>query len=238
MASLPSDTDVFTALAFIVPGFIVARTREQFITGRKQAVSEDLLEYITYGALNFAVFSWLIYLLANGGWTVWQASLGWFVVILLGPVCLGLLLGIAARKEWMSKFLGSRILAPLGLKPVHVVPTAWDWKFGKMTGEHALVTFKDGTRIGCFLGEHSFISSDPAERDLYAEQVFNIDDNGTWHATRKAVLIAHGEISAIEFWQERNDDELREKGLRAVASETAGRASTNEHGCAKATAAE
>ena len=234
MASLPSNVDVFTALAFVVPGFIIARTREQFIAGRKRAASEDLLEYVTYGAVNFAVFSWLIYLLAYGNWSAWQASLGWLVVLLLGPLLLGVLLGVGARREWMHK-----LLAPIGIKAVHVVPAAWDWKFGKMPCQHALVTFKDGTRIGCFLGDRSFISSDQSERDLYAEQVFNIDDDGAWRPTRKSVLIAHGEISMIEFWREGATENGRtEQRICTDSNEATRRTPANGNGNPTAVAAE
>lgn len=43
-----------------------------------------------------------------------------------------------------------------------------------------LVTFKDSTRVAGYCGRESFISSDPSERDIYIERVYDVDDNGTW----------------------------------------------------------
>lgn len=233
MANIPSAPDLFTALAFIVPGFIIVRTREQFIAGRKQAVSEDLLEYIVYGAINFAAFSWLIFLLNRAEWSAEQAAFGWFVVVLLGPVCLGALMGVTAQRGWLGK-----LLSIVGTKPVHAVPTAWDWKFGRMSGEHALITFKDGTKIGCYISERSFISSEPGERDLYAELVYEIAEDNTWHLRQKSVLITHGEISMIEFYKTGEPyNEAEDKRLHTIASEATRRTSANGDGRAAAPSA-
>lgn len=245
MAGIPSEGEIFTALSFLVPGFIIAKVRGQFVTGRQQRIGQELLEYATLSAFNFAFFSWLIYLLANSNWTAGVKSLGWAAVILIGPVILGTVSGIAAQKDWTFRLLRSRALGFIGARPVHLVPTAWDWKFARMERQWVLVTLKDGTRFAGFCGERSFISSDPAERDLYLEQVCDIGDDHTWTPTRKSVLITHGEIRTIEFWREEHEDGLNKEGVRAITSNncgsqaiTTGRAPTNGAGQAGATPAE
>ena len=92
------------------------------------------------------------------------------------------------------------------------MPTAWDWKFGNMDNEWVLVTLKDGTRFAGFCGAQSFISSDPAERDIYVQWIYDIDDNHHWQSRGETgVLITSGEVKTIEFWpykiQETTDDE-------------------------------
>lgn len=87
-----------------------------------------------------------------------------------------------------------------GMRAVHVLPTAWDWKFGALAPSWVTVTMKDGSRVSGFVGPSSFASSDPRERDLYIEQVWVVDAANNW--TRHAdwgVLIPHGEIRCIEF---------------------------------------
>lgn len=245
MTGIPSQADIFTTLSFLVPGFIIAKVRGQFVTGRRQRIGQELLEYATLSAFNFAIFSWLIYLLANIDWSVGVKALGWATVILIGPVVLGTVSRITAQKYWAFKLLRSRPLRFIGAKPVHLVPTAWDWKFARMERQWVLVTLKDGTRFAGMCGERSFISSDPTERDLYLEQICDIDDDDTWTPTRKSVLITHGEIRTIEFWTEADDDGIGEKGLRAFTTSNgsaqtvaARRSPANESGQASATAAE
>jgi len=45
----------------------------------------------------------------------------WLVVGFIIPVLLGLLLGAATQRDWARSALRA-----LGLKAVHVLPTAWD----------------------------------------------------------------------------------------------------------------
>jgi len=88
-----------------------------------------------------------------------------------------------------------------GLNAVHEVPSAWDWKFGKGENLWILVKLKDDTEFAGFCGENSFISSDPSERDIFIERVYELDDNNVWHEQAgKGVLIAQGEIRTIEIW--------------------------------------
>ena len=65
-----------------------------------------------------------------------------------------------------------------------------------MTGEWVLVTLKDGTRFAGYCGPDSFMSSDPAERDLYIQWVYDLDDEDGWRSRGETgLLIAGGEIN-------------------------------------------
>lgn len=56
-----------------------------------------------------------------------------------------------------------------------------------------------GVVAGAF-AEMSFSSSDPAERDLFLERVFDIPDNGPWkEVPGKEILIRASEIRFVEF---------------------------------------
>jgi hypothetical protein len=54
---------LFIILAFVVPGFVMSVVRSQFATGRPQKGTEEVLGYLTLSAINYAVFSWLVYIL-------------------------------------------------------------------------------------------------------------------------------------------------------------------------------
>lgn len=196
MDGLATTDALFLALTFIVPGFVLIAVREQFVTGRERHGELRLIRCLTFSVINYAVFSAPIYLLISSDLSLFWKALSWMIIILVGPIVLGLVAGVFVQKDTLE-----RILRSVGLNPVHAVPTAWDWKWGRMaSGEWVLVTLKDGTRFAGFCGKNSFISSDPAERDIYVQQVFSIEEDNKWVSTEGAVLVAAGEVQTIEFW--------------------------------------
>ena len=207
MSQITNVDGLFIAIAFIVPGFIFHNVRCQFIAGRQRTSQESVIGYLTYGSFNFAVFSWLIYLLAaNAIASHWKAIL-WFVVIFLAPLVSGLIAGFATQRDWSHRFFRWA-----GLQPVHILPTAWDWKFGRSSEQWVLITLKDGTRFAGFLGAQSFISSDGGERDIYIEKIYNLDDDDNWvDVGEKSALVTHGEIRSIEFWPYRTKEPSNEQ---------------------------
>lgn len=196
MPELKSLDDVFMVLGFLVPGLVVLFVRSQFVTRRNLPHSAAVLSYFTVSIIYCAIaFPFVDYVLSIEE-PHYAKALAWFSLIFVGPAALGLLLGLNVQKNITLRFLRR-----LGLNPVHVMPTAWDWKFGNMSYEWILVTLKDGTRFAGFCGGGSFASSEPSERDIYIQWVYDIDDDGVWISRGETgVLIAAAEIQTIEFW--------------------------------------
>ena len=120
------------------------------------------------------------------------------VLLLLGflvAIAVGVALGLVAQRGFACRVANKFALDTL-------IPTAWDWKFSAAEEQWVLVTLKDGTRFGGFLGSKSFVSSDPGERDVYIEKVFSLEeeDHNWKDVGPKSVLITAGEIKTIEFW--------------------------------------
>lgn len=190
-------------LLFAVPGVIALYVRAQFLTGRMPPAAEGILAYITvslvYHALAFP-FRPAIYGASplSGTWN-WA----WFAFVFLVPAVLGVIMGLNARRDWIGS-----LLRRLHLITTHPIACAWDWKFGDISDCWVLVALKNGTKWGGRLGEQSFISSDPTERDIYLQQVYEIDDDNKWTPRVSGVWIANGEIQSIEFWpmQQENGD--------------------------------
>ena len=201
MQALQTANNLYPILLFLVPGFIILFVRSQFVTGRRPARSTTVLSYLIVSVIYYALAQLFIDLVLAApthgkGWTL----AGWFALIVVGPAILGLVAGFNIQYDLLR-----RGLQRFGLNPVHVVPTAWDWKFGGMTPQWVLVTLKDGTRFAGFCGPESFMSSDPAERDIYIERIHDVDDGNKWlprdvNGIFNGVLIAAGEIQTIEFW--------------------------------------
>jgi hypothetical protein len=191
---------VYYTLTFLVPGVIATAIHSVFITRRDDQGRSAILRYLAFSALNFGIWSWAIYLVAGANALAdcrWCAAAFWFVVTFVSPAVAGIALGY-----WTQCEKGRRLLQRLGLLPVHVIPTAWDWRFGRMAGAHwALVTLKDGTTVMGFFGGNSFASSSPAERDIYLEQLMHeVDGKWVLDTEGKGALITGSEIRMIEFW--------------------------------------
>jgi len=205
--NLATLDSIYIALAFLVPGFVISNIRNQFLTGQERQGSELLIRYLCYSAINYATFGWILYIGIATQTNVFVKAIIWVLITLIGPAAIGLLAGISAQRDWFRK-----IYHWLGINPVHVIPTAWDYKFARMAGEWVLVVLKDGTKFAGFCGARSFASSIPNERDLFIQEIFDIDEDNRWIPTEKSVLIAHSEIRTVEFWpvKKENPNEQRE----------------------------
>jgi hypothetical protein len=66
-----------------------------------------------------------------------------------------------------------------------------------------LVTLADGSTVAGIFSARSFASSDAAERDLFLEQLYRVEDDGPWQPVpmNRGVWIRGEAIRAIEFLQ-------------------------------------
>lgn len=207
MSDLKSFDNLYMTLGFLVPGLIALFVRSQFITGRRPPHGAALLSYLTVSIIYYALAFPFVDLVISIQKPYYLKTMAWFVLVFMGPAILGLLLGINIQKG-----LSHRFLQLCNLNPVHIMPTAWDWKFGGMIEQWVLVTLKDGTRFAGFCGKDSFMSSDPAERDIYIQWIYDIDDNNNWSPRgENGVLITAGEIRTIEFWPYNPKETTNEK---------------------------
>ena len=194
------QSNLFLIVSFIVPGFIIYYIRSKFTTGRMERANRILIELIALGAVNFAVWSWLIVIwvaFEDANTNTWLSVLIWFVVVFLSPIALGILASYDTQHGWSE-----RAFRKMGLHPVHPVPAAWDYVFPRIsTANWVLITFHDGSFVGGFFGPKSFASSDPSERDLYIEQIFHIRGDGQWQMgpEGKGILIKDQDIAYIEL---------------------------------------
>jgi len=158
---------------------------------------------LTFLVLSLIYYSFTIFFIEQAlsvkePWLV--RAVVWILLILIGPALFGLILGIAAQKGWGGWFANK-----FDLSIVHVIPTAWDWRFSKVPrgGMFTLVTLTNGDRVAGLFGPNSFASSDTGERDLYIEEEYLVGDEGEWQARpeKVGILIPAREIRYVEFWQ-------------------------------------
>ena len=180
---------------FLVPGIVILFVRSHFVT-TKIMTGENAISYAAVSLLYHALALPALGVFMPDHVSDYGRLFVWFLYLAVVPALFGVALGVNVQKDLLR-----RALRRIGLNPIHAIPTAWDWKFGRMTGEWVLVTLRNGTRFAGYCGPDSFVSSDPDNRDLYIQWVYDIDDDSEWRPRgENGVLIAAGEISTIEFW--------------------------------------
>jgi len=206
--ALTSFDAVFYAITFLVPGFVMDLTLSIFVPKRLEDLQFSLLRFLTLSCVNYAVWSWLIYLIFfttdREVLSVFYTALSLGVVVFISPIVIGVLLGYFSQKEWIKK-----ILNKLGLNTISSIRTSWDHKFSK-TNESVwlIVTLKDGSTVAGYFGNNSFVSSIDSERDLYIEEIYKIDTNESWERLIPpcSILLKGEEIKYIEFWSDKQEE--------------------------------
>ncbi len=117
-------------------------------------------------------------------------------IILIGAVGFGVLMGLNASLGVTRLFLRK-----IGISIPHVLGSAWDFKFSHFSECLMTITLKDGSRISGWCGTGAFIGSEPESRDIYLEQIYDVDEEGNWilRTPGKSIYITGGEVRLIEF---------------------------------------
>lgn len=188
-----TPSDVASILAYLIPGFIALSVRSQFVTTPHLQYNERLLSYLTISVIYDAIVIRLFPGAITGSWY----GIDFILVFIVGPIIVGMILGVNTQKDFVRGLLGRARLTT-----IHPIPTAWDWKFASSKGEqYVLVTLKNGDEIRGLMGSESFASSDPIDRDLYIQWIYDISENDTWIPLgNRGILVAGNEIRTVEFW--------------------------------------
>jgi hypothetical protein len=196
MTEVKSIEQLSLILGYIVPGLIILYVRAQFLTGRIAAHKDALLSYFTLSVIYLTIMNAGLTVVTGSDAPLHEQTRYWLPILLIGAVIFGVLIGLNA-----SLGVTRWCLRKLGLHIPHVMETAWDWKFSRVPESLVTITLKDGSRVSGWCSTSSFIGSDPANRDLYIEQVYDVDEEGNWtlRTPGKGIYIAAGEVRTIEF---------------------------------------
>ncbi|WMJ74371.1 DUF6338 family protein [Cytophagaceae bacterium ABcell3] len=181
-------------LLFFIPGFISMKVYHLLIASDKVNFSESLGEAMAFSAINYASLFWLILLMYKKN--LYENSFFWFVIlwsfiILIAPILWTIFYVWLTR----SSFFKKRIISPF--------KSPWDYFFEKRESCWILVHLKNGERIGGIYSSNSFASAYPHVKEIYLEQVWEVDCDGKFikQKTRsKGIIICGNEISSFEFF--------------------------------------
>jgi len=202
-------------IVFFVPGLISLKIWSLLVPSERINLADRALEVLTYGALNFAALFWVIIIaIRTGGWL---QHLLYATVLLATPVVWPIFVNLILK----SAFLRGRI--------VHPTPRAWDAYFGRGNPCFILVHLKNGEMVGGLYSSNSFASSFPNEEDVYIEQVWKIDETGSFDGPIQdtdGILIVGDSIEYLEFFQARSGDSGGVDEQQATENEQSAETST------------
>lgn len=192
MPDLPSASEITKLTSLLAPGLIILGVRYRFRDASPPGLSEKVFSYaiasVAYSAAANPIFH------VHGGlplpsW-LWQLSFN-----ILAPLIVGAFLAYVDQSEQFY-----RLTELAGLRPVHHTPTAWDFTFRKRTPTFVLVHLMDGSEVAGAWVDGSFASSTAADRDVYIDQMWRVEDGG-WQLIDppRSILICGGSIRMIEF---------------------------------------
>jgi hypothetical protein len=209
---LDSLQTVFIALMCLVPGFILHSTYSLFTIRRVETKELLYLRFAAFTALNFAFcLPWIRFILAPGFFKNHPyITAHYFAGVIFGsPILTGLVIAIADNWQIVKKV--ARIC---GLKTMHSIPTAWDYRFSQLGREgprYVIVTFKDGKQIGGLFYNTALASSESTERDIYLIDTHTRDANDPSGWIRQpgndGILIMANEVRSFEFFHTPNTSE-------------------------------
>lgn len=186
-----------------LPGFISLKVYEMIVPQGERDISNLLYEVCAYGALNLAAFSWLIY--GAYYFRINENHPVWFGFILLWILFIAPIL-------WPIIWLKIRTWRVIARYIVHPIKKPWDFVFGKREAYWTIVNLTDGRRIGGRYDSNSFVSSYPADEQIYLEEVWKLNGDGKFVEQIKGsrgILISGKDILTIEFLKEEENNNDR-----------------------------
>jgi len=198
MPDLKNIESIYLVLAFVVPGMVIAYVRAQFLTGRIRTFSDNVVAYLAVTVLYYGVTAPLVEYVLSIRDPGRLKIFAWLGLIILLPAAVGFLLGVLEQRDVVRRFLQR-----FGINPIHTTPCAWDYAFARLRADHfVMVTLSDGSTVAGIYGSHSFASSDPAERDLFLQEIYDVDgDSWTKRSEQQAILIPSKEIRFVQIWK-------------------------------------
>ena len=94
-----------------------------------------------------------------------------------------------------------KILSWFHVYTKHSIPTSWNYVFSKPDTQFITVTLTNGEQISGIFSTESFASESPNDKDIFIEQMYNINGN-KWELIEgnKGILILGENIRTIEFY--------------------------------------
>ncbi|MFL9598162.1 DUF6338 family protein [Aeromonas veronii] len=180
-------------IMFFIPGFICVKMYGLIYPSQRKDAGFLLYDAVTYSCINYALWSWAIYLIETYGVHPVYKAMFYFFIMFLSPILIVFIWNYIRSLEIIKKLI------------CHPSESAWDYVFSQRKRYWVEVFLKDKTVVAGYYGGRSFASSALVNEHIYLEERWIIDSDGAFErkVERSAgVIILHSEISHIEFREE------------------------------------
>lgn len=192
---------VFYTVIFIVPGFVMAQIIDLICIKVKTDYGYHLIRCL-YLSLIADIFGYLVFMLWKGFKGKIEPFLYWvslFMVLMLLSSILAIILGCIKRSQFWRN-----LLAKIGIYVDHSIPYAWDYAFTRKDYFYLRIKLIDGTQVCGLYAARSFSSSEPDDRDILLEQVYDITEDNEMMVLKvrpkiKGIMIRGNQISSIDY---------------------------------------
>lgn len=196
MLNFPSAKDVTELAMLLAPGLIILGIRARFKEGAIPNLKDRAIAYAVASTAYYAVVGPLFHV--DGGIALSSWLWAWLHYVLV-PLAIASGIVLFDQREWFY-----RLAHHFGFRLAHHIPAAWDYAFSKLNrGTFVWVKLNTGTEYAGKMGARSFASSSTAERDLYLEEVWQInegDEPWTRMEPTRGVLLCGRDIQRIEIF--------------------------------------
>lgn len=227
-----------TLLLIVVPGFVYQGMRSQLRGPRPE---DRELGVRIVRALAMSGFLALVYVGVLGTWltdTVTQPDFGLKKDHLYHPqstawVLIGLIFVVPIVAAFLADVASTFLLFERTTQQLYKVlriadkmsrydptPTAWDYASTELHGGFVRVLTKDQTWVGGYLGEKSYLSGYPESRELFLQQAWLLNDDGSFiEAVKgsKGVWIRCDDAQLVQFLEEVVDGGYAEQEERLAS---------------------
>jgi len=182
-------------LIFFLPGFISMKVYDLMVPGVPREASKSLLEAVSYSTLNFGALFWLIAFVQTNDFYHRHFilySLALAIIMVVVPAC------------WPFAYLRLSTWHLFARHFTSPIQKPWDYVFGKRRPYWIIVHLRNGLRIGGRFDTKSFASSNPADEQIFLEEVWKLDHLGRFIEKverSRGIIVMQDEIQAVEFFE-------------------------------------
>lgn len=184
---------LFLFLAFVIPGFISLKAYQLLFPSAMRSSQSQLIDAIAYSSVNYAILIVPIFFIQSSNLSKNYSFLYWsfyIFVFFIAPIIWVVLWKVLRTKEFFQK------------NAVHPTERPWDFVFSQRKMYWIRVTLKSGEIIGGRFANNSFASSNPAPEQLYLEERWLLNEDGSFDRPKNqsaGVIILSSEISHVEL---------------------------------------
>jgi hypothetical protein len=198
------DVVIYSAY-FLVPGYIISEVIRHFMPDHDVNDFEKTIRCLGYSILELALWYWLFSIITN---KYENNTYKYWLFLILTVLVTSFVTGIAVGIIRQSQLL-RRGLRFFDIHMDHPVPTGWDYKFSETkTAKWLCICLDNDTFIRGKFGVKSLASSEHNNHDIYLEEVYRKEEDGTWKKEDRTdgIWISSGSIKWINFYKEKGEE--------------------------------